>query len=118
MNEFTQTLDARVRDKLLGCLVGIRRAQPDEALNLPGEQPSMVFLVAEGRVECSVPGSPPRTFGPDSFLGLRDALHQLPSEGTFVATEESRLLCFDPQGLRALAADAPPDVVAVIERLD
>ncbi len=118
MHETTQTLDARMRDRILSCVTEIRHAQQDELLNTPGEIPSVVYLVAEGSVEYAADDSDRRVLRADSFIGLRDSLHGIRTDGTFVAAEDSLLVCFDPDKLRDVAANAPPDVVAVIERLD
>ncbi len=118
MNETTQTLDARMRDRILACVTEIRHAQQDELLNTPGEVPAVVYLVAEGAVAYAADGAETRVLRADSFLGLRDALHGIRTDGTFVAAEDCLLVSFDADKLRAVAADAPPDVVAVIERLD
>lgn len=118
LHETTQTLDARMRDRILACVTEIRRARQNELLNTPGEVPSVVYLVAEGTVEYAADEAETRVLGADSFIGLRDALHGIRTEGTFVSADECLLVCFDADKLRAVAADAPPDVVAVIERLD
>lgn len=118
MHETTQTLDARMRDRILSCVTGLRRCHANELLNTPGEVPPVVYLIAEGKVEYASEDAPTRTFGSDCWIGLRDALHGLATEGTFVSAEECLLVVFDPERLRAFAADAPPDVVSVFERLD
>jgi CRP-like cAMP-binding protein len=118
MNETTQTLDARMRDRILACVTGLRRSQANELLNTPGQIPSVVYLIAEGSVEYAIEGAPNRTFGPDDWIGLRDALHGLATEGTFVSTEECLLVVFDPERLREFAVEAPPDAVSVLQRLD
>jgi len=118
MNETTQTLDARMRDRILACVTGLRRAQPDELLNTPGTVPPVVYLIAEGAVEYAAEGVPTQTFRSDAWIGLRDALHNLPTEGTFVSSQDCLLVAFDPKRLMMFAAEAPPDVVAVFERLD
>jgi CRP-like cAMP-binding protein len=118
MHETTQTLDARMRDRILACVTEIRHAQQNELLNTPGEVPSVVYLVAEGAVEYAADDAQTRVLRADSFIGLRDALHGIRTDGTFVSAEDSLLVCFDADKLREVAADAPPDVVAVIERLD
>jgi CRP-like cAMP-binding protein len=118
MNETTQTLDARMRDRILACVTGLRRSQANELLNTPGEIPPVVYLVAEGTVEYASEDAPTTTFGSDKWIGLRDALHGLATEGTFVSAQECLLVVFDPERLRAFAAEAPPDVVSVFQRLD
>lgn len=118
MNQSTSTLDTRVRDRLLGCVVSVRHAALDEVLGVEGQEPEMVYLIAQGKVEKRHSGKLLRTYEADSFVGLRDTLYRLPSEGTLVAAEPSRLVAFDPQGLQKFAAEAPVEVVAVLERLE
>jgi len=118
MHETTQTLDARMRDRILSCVTGLRRCHANELLNTPGEIPPVVYLIAEGSVEYASEDAPTRTFGSDAWIGLRDALHGLATEGTFVSAEECLLVVFDPERLRSFAVEAPPDVVSVFQRLD
>ncbi len=118
MHETTQTLDARMRDRILSCVTGLRRSHANELLNTPGEVPPVVYLIAEGSVEYASENAPTRTFGSDAWIGLRDALHAVATQGTFVSAEECLLVVFDPDRLRSFAAEAPPDVAAVFERLD
>ncbi len=118
MHETTQTLDVRMRDRILSCMTGLRRCHANELLNTPGEVPPVVYLIAEGTVEYASESAPTRTFGSDAWIGLRDALHGLTTKGTFVSAEECLLVAFDPERLREFAADAPPDVVSVFQRLD
>ncbi|HQK19549.1 MAG TPA: cyclic nucleotide-binding domain-containing protein, partial [Polyangiaceae bacterium] len=62
MHETTQTLDTRMRDRILSCVIGVRRSQANELLNTPGEIPSVVYLVAEGSVEYAAEDAPTRCF--------------------------------------------------------
>jgi CRP-like cAMP-binding protein len=118
MNRATSTLDVRVRDKLLGCIEAIRYAREGEILESKDVLPDSVYLVVDGRLEYQRPGVAPRVYEIDAFACLRDSLHELPLEGNLVAAAPSRLVTFDPETLRALAKEAPPEVVAVLERLD
>jgi CRP-like cAMP-binding protein len=118
MNEVTLSLDTRVRDRLLGSIETIRGAAPGEVLSRAGAVPQAVYLIAEGSVEYRRPGQEPRIYTADSFVGLTDTLHGLALEGDFVAGAGCRLVCFEAGALRALAMDAPPEVVAVLERLE
>ncbi len=117
MNKVTDTLDARIRDRLIGCISAIQYASKDEVLTTKGNIPKAVYLIIEGKIEYRLPGFPPRLYGADAFVGLSDVLHELPLEGDLVATDKCRLFRFDTNGLKKMAADAPPDVVAVLERL-
>ncbi len=118
MNQSTATLDTRVRDRLLGCVLTVRHAVQEEVLGVEGQKPEMVYLVAQGKVEMRRAGRVLRAYETDTFVGLRDTLYALPYEGTVVAAEPCRLVAFDPKGLSQLAADAPAEVVAVLERLE
>jgi CRP-like cAMP-binding protein len=117
MNQATDTLDARVRDRLLGCISAVTYAQPGDLLGKREEMPGTVFLIAEGQVEFRVPNAEPRSFGPDAFIGLSDALHQLPLEGDYVVVEPCRLFCFEVEAVQKMAEDASPEVLAVFERI-
>ena len=118
MNRATSTLDVRVRDKLLECIEAIRYVREGQILESKEVLPSAVYLVVDGKLEYQREGLPPRIFTTDTFACLRDTLHELPLEGNLVATAPSRLVTFAPDTLRALAREAPTEVVAVLERLD
>jgi CRP-like cAMP-binding protein len=114
----TEVLDVSVRDRILGCINGVRRAAQEEVLSPSGDLPVGVYLIADGVVEYRVAGQPPRTYEADTFFGLRDTLHELTLEGEFVAATPCLLVSFDADQLRSIAADATPEVIAVLERLD
>ena len=118
MHQTTQTLDARMRDRILSCVTGLRRTKKNEILNSPGSVPQAVYLVAEGAVEYSAPSGTVRLFESDAWIGLRDALHRVPTEGIFVSSRECLLVAFDPTRLREFASEAPPDVISIFERLE
>ena len=54
---------------------------------------------------------------PDTFFGVRDALHQIPSGLTAVATKVSTVALFDASRLRSLVSRSPDHVIAILERL-
>jgi len=118
MHDATSALDVSVRDQLLGCINGISREPMGTVLEEAGDVPKAVYLVAEGRVEYRLDGRPARQYEVDSFAALRDTLHELPLEGRFVAGTDCLLIRFDPERLKRIAADAPPEVVAVLEKLE
>ncbi|MCP4600878.1 MAG: cyclic nucleotide-binding domain-containing protein [Proteobacteria bacterium] len=118
MNKATDSLDARVRDWILGCIKAIRYAEAGEVLETKGDLPSAVYLVSEGCIEYRGSSGTIRIYESDAFAGLSDTLHQLPLEGDFVVMKPSRLIVFSPESLNNLAVDAPPEVVAVLERLE
>jgi CRP-like cAMP-binding protein len=118
MHEATSALDVAVRDQVLACINGIRRVATGEILSSAGAVPVGVWLVADGQVELRVADRPPRIYGSNTFTGLRDTLHELELEGDIVAAADSLLVSFDPGRLKKLAADATPEVVAVLEKLE
>ncbi len=118
MHETLQLLDVEVRDSLLACLYTVDTVEPGRILIESGEVPEYVFLVIKGLVHWVPPGGEaPVEFGPDSFVGMRDALHEIAVEGNYEAATESLLAVFDAERLRQLAQDSPPAVVSVLERL-
>jgi CRP-like cAMP-binding protein len=118
MNNATSSLDVRVRDRLLGCITAIRHVRKGEILERKGELPSAVYLVLSGALEYRPSGAAPRMYAPDSFACIRDTLHKLPLEGEMAVIRPGRLITFDPNALFDLALAAPPEVTAVLERLE
>lgn len=118
MNESTNTLDVRVRDRLIGCIVAIQHVAPKTVVEKALTDPSGVYLVARGRLEKHLEGGDIRVYGPDDFACLKETLHKLPMEGELVAQTTAQLVVFDPGALFELAMAAPPDVAAVLDRLE
>jgi CRP-like cAMP-binding protein len=118
MHEATAALDAAVRDQLLACIDGIARVRAGEILSPAEELPTAVYLVTEGRLEYRHKGTAVRACGPDAFAGLRDTLHELPLEGDIVAAIDGMVVRFDPSRLRTIAANATPEVAAVLEKME
>ena len=118
MHDATAALDVAVRDQLLGSINGIARVRTGDRLNAAGAVPAAVYLVVEGRLEYRVPGGGVRVYGPDSFAGLKDSLHELPLEGDLVAAADGVVVRFDPNRLRLIAAAATPEVIAVLEKME
>jgi CRP-like cAMP-binding protein len=118
MHEATSALDVAVRDQLLSCINGILRVSVGDVLSSAGAVPTGVWLIAEGEVEFRVADRPPRVYGVNSFAGLRDTLHELELEGEFVASQDCLLVSFDTERLKKIAAEATPEVVAVLEKLE
>ena len=117
MHQITNNLHVQVRDHLLGCVSTIRRVPRGAVLGKEGVLPEEVYLLALGGVECQKDGRCLRKYEMDSFIGLSDALHELPLEGDLVAIQDSRVVVFDIDMLKGLVAQAPPEVAAVMERL-
>ncbi|MCP4676998.1 MAG: cyclic nucleotide-binding domain-containing protein [Deltaproteobacteria bacterium] len=118
MNRATDTLDARVRERILYSIRALRQADAGEVIEEAGQVPKAIYLLAEGRVEYRIGGTKRRVYETDDFFALSDTLHELPLEGSFVAAQPCRYFVFDPEGIKNLAHDAPPEVVAVLERLE
>jgi CRP-like cAMP-binding protein len=118
MHEVTSTLDAAVRDQLLGSIDGFARVRAGDVLSPAGEVPRAVYLVVEGRLEYRLRGAAVRACGPDSFAGLRDTLHELPLEGEIAAALDGTVVRFDPERLKRIAAAATPEVAAVLEKME
>jgi hypothetical protein len=72
--------------------------------------------VVDGAAEHRVDASPATRHARDSFVGLHEALHDLAVEGEYVAAEASSVVGFDGRKLKELAANAPPELVAALER--
>ena len=118
MNEMTNTLDVRVRDRLIGCITAIRHMDSQTTIEKVDTQPRGVYLVARGTLTKRMEGGGERVYGPDDFACLKETLHQLPMEGDLVATSPVQLVVFDPNALFELAMGAPPEVAAVLDRLE
>lgn len=118
MNESTASLNASIRDQLLGCITGIRHVPKDTVLSPAGSVPRGVHLIVHGNISFRPRQGAERIYGADQFAGLRDTIHQLPLDGEFVTAADSLLVFFDPIPLRDLAADAGPEIIAVLEKLE
>ncbi|MCC7537350.1 MAG: cyclic nucleotide-binding domain-containing protein [Deltaproteobacteria bacterium] len=121
MHETMGQLDVQVRDEMLGCIKRILTFDEDTVVVPAGEVPAVACLVARGELALhsgwDLSATPAATIGPDTFFGVRDALHQIPSGLTAVATKDSTVALFDAGRLRALGERSPDHVVAVLERL-
>lgn len=118
MHDATAALDVAVRDQLLGSINGIARVRAGDRMNRAGAVPAAVYLVVEGRLEYRPPGGAVRVYGPDSFAGLKDSLHELPLEGDLVAATDGVVVRFDPNRLKGIATAATPEVIAVLEKME
>jgi CRP-like cAMP-binding protein len=121
-------LDVQVRDDVIECVQRIEAFEEDSLLATKGESPSSAFLVAKGEIALyDVAGwdaaAPPTaeklsgTVGADNFFGMRDALHQAPAPLTAIARAGTTVAFFDAERLRAIAALAPEQATALLERL-
>lgn len=110
-------LEAGVRASLLGCIDGIVKKKGGSLLVEAGQLPPAAYIVIKGAVEQRIQERAIRLYGPDDFLGFRDTLHGIASECELVVLDETTLVVFNPDRLRTLGLDSPPNVVAVLERL-
>ncbi len=119
MHESMAQLDVQVRDEMLSCIQRLESFTEETILMPAGQVPDVALLVARGAVALypEGEGAAPITMEPDTFFGVRDAIHQIPSSLTVVARAGATVAFFDGERLRALCARSPEHVVAVLERL-
>ncbi len=118
MHETMGQLDVRVRDELMSCIRRIANHPAGTVLVEPEEIPNVAVLVAQGMVHHVVDGKVTREYPPDTFAAFRDSIMELAAEGQYVVAEDSTLVEFNSDKLRAFCQASPPDVVAVMERLE
>ena len=75
-------------------------------------RPRPISSFADGAADAAVSVVPP-----DSFYGVRDAIHQIAPSVTAIATPGTTVAFFDAVLLRKLCDRSPEHVVAVLERL-
>jgi hypothetical protein len=84
------------------------------------EVPQVACLVAKGSIALYEDGAvetPVSVIPPDSFYGVRDAIHQIPPSLTAIARAGTTIAFFDAARVRKLCERSPEHVVAVLERL-
>ena len=122
MHETMGQLDVQVRDDVLSCIQRLeivrrgddpasrerhprrcvpRRARLDRALYEGGGKRRRAGRVVE----------------PDSFYGVRDAIHRIAPSVTAIARAGTTVAFFDAARLQELCERSPEQVVAVLERL-
>jgi CRP-like cAMP-binding protein len=119
MHESMSQLDVQVRDEMLSCIQRLESFTEETIVMPSGEVPAVALLVARGSVALfpEGEGGHPITMEPDTFFGVRDAIHQIPSSLTVVARAGATVAFFDADRLRALCARSADHVIAVLERL-
>lgn len=119
MHESMSQLDVQVRDEMLSCIQRLESFVEDTIVMPAGEVPMVALLVARGTVALypEAEGAQAITMEPDTFFGVRDAIHQIPSGLTVVARAGATVAFFDADRLRALCGRSAEHVVAVLERL-
>jgi CRP-like cAMP-binding protein len=119
MHETMGQLDVQVRDELLSCLQRLETFDEETLLLPAGTVPAAACLVARGSIALygSDRDAPDAVVAPDSFYGLRDAIHQIAPKVSAVATPGTTVAFFDAARLQQLCERSPEHVVAVLERL-
>lgn len=119
MHETMGQLDVQVRDELLSCLQRLESFEEDTLLLPPDTIPPVACLVARGSIALygSDPDKPIGFVAPDSFYGVRDAIHQIAPNVAAIATAGTTVAFFDAARLQQLCQRSPEHVVAVLERL-
>jgi CRP-like cAMP-binding protein len=120
MHETMGQLDVQVRDDMLSCIQRLESFDSETILLPAHEVPEVACLVAQGEIALFGDGSsetPVSVVPPDSFYGVRDAIHQIAPSVTAIAKPGTTVAFFDAVRLRKLCDRSPEHVVAVLERL-
>jgi hypothetical protein len=120
MHETMGQLDVQVRDEVLSCLQRLESFEEETLLLPANEVPAVACLVARGSVGLFAPEGgevPVAVVEPDSFYGLRDAIHQIAPKLMAIARPGTTVAFFDAGRLQQLCLRSPEHVVAVLERL-
>jgi CRP-like cAMP-binding protein len=120
MHETMGQLDVQVRDEMLSCIQRLQTFD-EETLILPAnEVPAVACLVARGSIALmqeSDPETPVAVIQPDSFYGVRDAIHRIAPSVAAVARPGTTVAFFEATRLQKLCERSDEHVVAVLERL-
>jgi len=120
MHETMGQLDVQVRDEVLSCIQRLESFS-EETMLLPADMiPEVACLVARGSIglyEGNGRETPVAVIEPDSFYGVRDAIHRIAPSVTAIARAGTTVAFFDGQKLQQLCERSPEHVVAVLERL-
>jgi CRP-like cAMP-binding protein len=120
MHETMSQLDVQVRDDMLSCIQRVETFDSDTVILKANEIPSVGCLVARGSLGLysgEVKGEPAGVIDPDSFYGVRDAIHRIAPALTAVARAGATVAFFEGEKLQKLCERSPEQVVAVLERL-
>ena len=120
MHETMGQLDAQVRDEVLSCIQRLESFEEETILLLPDVVPEVACLVARGSIalfEGDGRDTPVAVVEPDSFYGVRDAIHRMAPGVTAIARPKTTVAFFDAARLQQLCERSPEQVVAVLERL-
>ncbi|HLK36075.1 MAG TPA: Crp/Fnr family transcriptional regulator [Polyangiaceae bacterium] len=119
MHETMGQLDVQVRDDVLSCIQRLESFEEETTLLPAGVVPRTACLVARGSIAL-FEGDDRRRVGvvePDSFYGVRDAIHRIAPAVSAVAMPHTTVAFFDAERLQRLCERSPEHVVAVLERL-
>jgi CRP-like cAMP-binding protein len=120
MHETMGQLDVQVRDEMLSCIQRLSTFDEDTVILVGNEIPDVACLVARGSIglyEQENAETPASVIEPDSFYGVRDAIHRIAPSMDAVARAGSTIAFFDAAKLQKLCERSPEQVVAVLERL-
>lgn len=120
MHETMGQLDVQVRDEMLSCIQRLETFDAHTTILKANEVPSVACLVARGSLAIYEDGKPNTPIGviePDSFYGVRDAIHRIAPSVSAVAGPGTTVAFFDAVRLQQLCERSPEQVAAVLERL-
>ena len=120
MHETMGQLDVQVRDDMLSCIQRLETFDQPTMLLVANEVPSVACLVARGSIGLYEDGKteePIAVIEPDSFYGVRDAIHRMAPSVSAIARTGTTVAFFDAARLQELCERSPEQVVAVLERL-
>ena len=120
MHETMGQLDVQVRDEMLSCIQRLETFDQQTILLVANEVPTVACLVARGSIALYTteePDKPQSVVEPDSFYGVRDAVHRIAPNVSAIARPGTTVAFFDAKKLQDLCERSPEQVVAVLERL-
>jgi hypothetical protein len=120
MHETMGQLDVQVRDEMLSCIHRLETFDAHTTILKANEVPNVACLVARGSLAIYEDGKPNTPIGviePDSFYGVRDAIHRIAPSVSAVASPGTTVAFFDAIRLQQLCERSPEQVAAVLERL-
>lgn len=120
MHETMSQLDVQVRDEMLSCIQRLETFDQQTIILLADEVPTVACLVARGSIalyEKSSPETAHSVIEPDSFYGVRDAIHRIAPSVSAIARAGTTIAFFDAKKLQDLCERSPEQVVAILERL-
>jgi CRP-like cAMP-binding protein len=119
MHETMGQLDVQVRDDVLSSIQRLETFEEETILLLAHVVPEVACLVARGSIALfdGEARDPVALVEPDSFYGVRDAIHRIAPSVTAIARPGTTVAFFDGVRLQELCERSPEHVIAVLERL-